>query len=132
MILLKKNIKLFKKIIFIIYYKYLTKMVFDRNEYNKKFREENREYFKEYVKQYRQTEKGKKVNTLHNWKVRGVVHPDLNELYNKYINTEFCELCEVQLTQDRHNTKTTRCLDHDHETGLFRNVVCHTCNVKRR
>jgi hypothetical protein len=97
----------------------------------KQYRENNKEQKKEYFKQYRQTEKGKKSNRIGNWKTYGVVHPDFDELYEKYINTEHCELCSVKLTEDKRTTHTTRCLDHCHETGEFRNVVCHSCNVKR-
>ena len=61
----------------------------------------------------------------------GLIHNDYDELYEKYINTEYCELCNVNLTEDKRTTKTTRCLDHDHQTGLLRNIVCHCCNVKR-
>jgi len=126
-------------------------MVFDRSEYmkkyNKKYYESNKEYFKEHrkqyydnhkeqekelVKQYNQTEKGKKVNTISHWKRRGVIDKNFDELYEKYINTKNCELCDVELTNEINRNSNTRCLDHDHKTGLFRNILCHSCNVKRR
>ena len=94
--------------------------------------EKNKEKIKEYQKVYYQTPAGKKSNRINDWKKRGVIHDDFNELYEKYINTELCELCNCKLTVDKRKTKTTRCLDHDHETGEFRNVICNSCNVKRR
>jgi len=103
-----------------------------KSENRKEYYLSNKDKISENVKKYKQTEKGKKVNTIKNWKFNGVVHPDFNALYEKYLNTKNCELCDVELTQDRYNTKTTRCLDHDHETGLFRNILCNSCNVKRR
>ena len=100
-------------------------------QYEKEYRENNKEQKKQYHKQYYQTEKGKKINRISDWKKRGVIHPDFDELYEKYINTEHCELCNVELTTDKRNTKTTRVLDHDHQTGEFRNILCHSCNIRR-
>ena len=113
----------------------------DRNkekvkEANKKYYEENKENEgwknkqKGYQKIYYETPIGIKNRRIGVWKHRGVICDNFDELYEKYINTEFCEFCNVELTEDKNNTKTTRCLDHDHETGLFRNIVCHSCNVK--
>lgn len=111
-------------------------------EKKKEWREKNKEYMKEYRKEwyqknkekrqkYRQTEIYKKTNRITKWKSRGVIHQNFDELYEKYINTEYCQLCDVKLTEDKNNTKTTRCLDHCHETGQFRNVLCNACNRKR-
>ena len=91
----------------------------------KKYREKN----KEKVKEYRQTPSGKKSRRICKWKSCGVIYDDWDKLYEKYINTTNCELCEVELTEDKRITKTTRCLDHDHYTGLFRNIVCWNCNL---
>tara|TARA_R110002049_G_scaffold247064_1_gene421223 strand:- start:17 stop:463 length:447 start_codon:yes stop_codon:yes gene_type:complete len=98
----------------------------------KEYNEKNKEKIIEYNKVYSQSPTRKKSIRISHWKVRGVIHDDFNELYEKYISTEFCELCNVELTVDKTKTKTTRCLDHDHTTGEFRNVICHSCNVKRR
>ena len=64
-----------------------------------------------------------KYVTLKNWKKRGVIHDNFDELYEKYINTFNCEHCgkEFLNTKERH-------LDHNHETGLFRKIVCSRCN----
>ena len=114
----------------------------DRKEYNKEYYEKNKEILlqkkKEYyennrdkIKEYRQTEQGKKIYRISNWKSSGVIHQNFDELYEKYINTEYCELCNIKLTEDKKTTKTTRVLDHDHESGEFRNIICHSCNVIR-
>ena len=78
-----------------------------------------------------QTEKGIKSRRIRNWKFRGVIHPNFDELYEKFINTELCELCNVKLTEDKYNTHTTRVLDHCHESGEVRNIVCNFCNIRR-
>ena len=85
---------------------------------------------KEYRKEYLKTEKGKKSRRISDWKRMGLV-ADYDKLYDKYISITHCELCNIELTIGRYTKSTTRCLDHDHKTGLFRNVVCHSCNIRR-
>ena len=97
-------------------------------EKQKEYREKNREKQKEYRENYYQHNKSYRISK---WKSRGILSDNFDELYEKYINTEYCELCNVNLTEDKRTTKTTRCLDHDHQTGLLRNIVCHCCNIKR-
>lgn len=87
--------------------------------------------YKESNKKYRQSEKGKKTNRISHWKRRGVFHEDFNALYDIYLNTHECEECGVTLSNEKKRTSTTKCLDHCHETGLFRNILCHACNVCR-
>jgi hypothetical protein len=83
-------------------------------------------------KQYYQTEKGKKVWRINNWKNKLKIKCDnFDKLYDRYINTEHCELCNIKLTEDKIRKPTTRCLDHDHQTRLVRNIVCQSCNVRR-
>ena len=99
-----------------------------KKEYMKEWREKNKEKYKEYQKEYYSSPAGRKIKRIGDWRRYGVIHHNFDELYEKYINTEKCELCDVQLTEDKKTTPTTRCLDHCHETGEFRNVVCHSCN----
>ena len=112
------------------YQKNKSKILEQRKEYRKKNKEKIKEYKKEYMKEYNQTPAGKKSHRIYDWKKYGVIHHNFDELYEKYINTELCELCECTLTEDKKTTSTTRCLDHCHETGQFRNILCHSCNVK--
>ena len=64
-----------------------------------------------------------KYHTIYNWKRSGLIYDDYDELYEVYINTMECQHCESEFTK---NNK--RCLDHSHETGLFRKIVCNRCN----
>ena len=83
-------------------------------------------------KRYREKhkEKVRKKTILNNWKKRGVINDNFDELYNYYINCFKCESCDCDIVPG--NCKNGRYLDHDHETGLFRNIVCPKCNVIRR
>ena len=101
----------------------------ERKEYRNKHKERQKIYMKEYTKEYRQRPEVRKKTRMRDWKCSGVICENMDLLYEKYINTTNCELCEVILTEDKTTTRTTRCLDHDHDTGLFRNVVCWNCNL---
>tara|TARA_R110000796_G_scaffold200623_3_gene316635 strand:+ start:207 stop:677 length:471 start_codon:yes stop_codon:yes gene_type:complete len=69
------------------------------------------------------TNKNHKTKRITCWKKSGVIHDDFDSLYDIYINTMECNHCK----KDFKNT-TDRCLDHDHETGAFRAIVCRNCN----
>jgi len=92
--------------------------------------QKNKEKVKEKNKEYNQTEQGKKMRRISEWKRMGIICDDYEALYNQYIHTSNCENCNIELTEDKVTTSTTRCLDHNHDTGEFRNVVCHSCNVR--
>jgi len=65
-----------------------------------------------------------KSQTIYDWKRRGLIYDNYDELYDVYINTMECEHCKTEFTKNN-----WRCLDHNHETGLFRKIVCHKCNA---
>jgi len=108
-------------------------------KYDKEYRENNKEFYKEYMKEYNkeykkeyfQTEQGKKSNRINTWKRSGVICDDFDELYDLYISIWNCEECDVELVEGN-KAYNRKCLDHDHQTGEFRNVLCHNCNIKRR
>ncbi len=43
------------------------------------------------------------------------------------MSIENCNLCNIKFNNEVHNKK--RCMDHSHDTGYFRQVLCNKCNV---
>ena len=102
-----------------------------------KYKEYQKEYHKEYSqsikyknsnKKYRESEAGKKARKKTRWKSRGVKLDNFEEIYERYTNAIFCDICECVLNVEGNNN-TVKCLDHDHDTGDFRNIVCSYCNI---
>ena len=65
-----------------------------------------------------------KAQMIYDWKRSGLIYDNYDELYDVYINTMECQHCQTEFTK-----KNCRCMDHNHETGLFRKIVCNRCNV---
>ena len=69
--------------------------------------------------------KNHKRKTIYGWKRRGLIETDemILEIYEGCIRTSNCELCGKAFKNSR-----DRQMDHCHETGKFRNIVCRKCN----
>lgn len=89
----------------------------------KEYRENNNEK----VKKWRQTPSRIKSNTISKWKHRGVIHDDWDALYEAYLQATNCEVCKNEF-----KNSYDRCLDHCHQTGLFRQFLCRACNRNDR
>ena len=94
--------------------------------------ENNREWRKanpHYQTKYNNTPNGYKVYTKSNWKSRGLVMDNFEEIFDRYMKTTNCDRCNIELTtRDNPPKMTTKCMDHQHQTGLFRNILCTKCN----
>jgi len=62
--------------------------------------------------------------TIRNWKKYGIISEDYKKLYNYHMSINNCQMCNV-LFDD--TIKNQRCLDHDHNTGLYRKTLCRKC-----
>ena len=82
-----------------------------------------------YMKELGLQPKHVKKKTIYNWKKRGVISEDYDCLYDKYLIHSNCDKCEIEF--DKSKKSTSKCLDHDHDTGGFRNILCSNCNLNR-
>jgi len=106
------------------------------SERSKKWYQKNKEKKKEYEKEYQKKNKDKiaeyqkspqriKSRTISDWKKSGLVHEDYDVLYETYLQTNECNVCKKEFKDS-----FDRCMDHDHSTGLFRQVLCRNCNTQ--
>ena len=79
----------------------------------------------------RETAEGKKQYTLQNWK-RLKLKGNYDKIYEYYLKITHCQECECEFGVHGDGSGRFKCMDHHHPTGLFRNVLCNTCNVRRR
>jgi len=64
--------------------------------------------------------------TIANWVKRGILSDDYDILYDYHMSINECQLCNITFDKV---IKNQRCLDHDHQTGLYRKTLCRSCNA---
>lgn len=102
---------------------YMRQYNFKRREAQKIWRDSRKDDTSLKAKEVRKTPHGHMMMIINGWKAKGVIHDDLKGLYDIYIKTEKCDVCNNTFVNSK-----DRCLDHDHETGLFRQFLCQDCN----
>ena len=95
------------------------KAIESRNKRAKKYYEKTRE---QQLLKNKTNPNRIKSGRINNWKRRGV-KGNYEELYNIYMNADNCYCCNYIFINDKN-----KCLDHNHETGEFRNILCRSCN----
>jgi len=93
----------------------------------KKYRDANKEKQKKYFKEYRNSEKGKRSERISSWKYAGLVSDDYDAIYDRWMNTNNCDCCNISIKEG----KAGKVMDHCHKTRKFRNILCHNCNIMR-
>ena len=100
----------------------------DKKNYDKEYRQDNKEHRSQYHKEWRQTETGIKHNTIKRWKKLGIsLDYDFHEIYDWYICTDFCNVCEVELVA---GLKENKCLSIHLLTGEINGIVCKKCDIE--
>ena len=99
---------------------YETKHKAEKAAYYAKHKAEKAAYYAV----YNATPAHKKLNTISSWKRYGLVHDDFDSLYFSYLQTTQCDICKNEFKDS-----FDRCMDHDHDTGLFRQFLCRPCNI---
>ena len=96
------------------------------------YRLNNKEKTRERKKKWRANnpEKTSKEVRKSNWRRKGVNMENFEEIYEIYLSTTHCDFCNVELTDGKKMSSTTKCLDHSHVSGEVRNILCNKCNVK--
>ena len=104
-----------------------------RKEYMKKYNEKKKQERSEYYKIHNQKAEVKKARKINEWKLRGLISENYDEIYDTWFNATNCEdcCCDLQHGTKGGNQTNTKCMDHCHTTGQFRNIICHSCNTKR-
>lgn len=94
-------------------------------EKQKAYVEDNKDKIKERKRAYSKTPNGKKFISINNWRYKGMITDDWEDVYNIYKITECCNYCKKTFKNnlDKH-------LDHNHETGEIRGVLCRSCNQR--
>ena len=93
-----------------------------RNAY---YRARYTEFEAERKRIYREENKDRylRLYCLRNWRKSGV-KGNLEEIYDTiYLPETHCWVCNHDFS------KYTKCLDHDHSSGEFRQILCHKCNT---
>ena len=102
---------------------------------DKRYYEKNREKIIERMKEYNKSYKMENphISKISDWKCKYGIklrpNEDWDSVYLYWKTCERCELCDVELTDGK--GLTSRNLDHDHDTGFIRNILCWGCNIKR-
>ena len=101
----------------------------EAKERRKKYYDENPEYFKEYRKQnwIKNKEAMKETNRVIQYRLKyGITVEEYEILYDK--QNGVCAICGQVESRIIRGTLCKLSVDHDHETGKVRGLLCQNCN----
>ncbi len=110
------------------YLKNKEKLAKQNKEWALKNKDKHKLYQNEYQKEYRKTDYGKKKITILGWKARGMVFDNKEEAefyYQNWIKSTNCNWCDK-----KYKSSQGRALDHCHDCGRPRAIICNSCNEK--
>jgi hypothetical protein len=91
----------------------------------------------EYMRRYNEIIRGKptflttqekeKRARLSSWISRGIRFSDSDKVYEEYITSTNCNICNRHYTKG--NSSHKKVLEHDHESGYVRFICCQRCNL---
>ena len=68
---------------------------------------------------------------IYDWRKQGLkweTQEEIDEIYERYNLSIVCEFCGCDYSKIGDGIGRFKCMDHDHKTGKFRNVLCSHCN----
>jgi len=65
----------------------------------------------------------KKSKMKYCWRKKGLRLCELERTWDRYINTENCDICNISFKKVKKN------MEHSHETGYMRFIACQRCNT---
>ena len=102
-----------------------AKMAKDKEENPEKWREIYKRQYKNSIENHGNTER----TTKEIIRLRGIRVEQYEKMFQDQNNR--CAICYCEET--RKNSKSDKpmrlCVDHDHEAGIVRGLLCHTCNT---
>jgi len=67
------------------------------------------------------------------WRRSNIKIPNKEEFKKIWNETTHCQLCNLQLVDKQtEHSSNRKCLEHDHESGYWRSICCHRCNMSMR
>lgn len=99
-------------------------------EYNQQWRSENKEHVQQYAKaygaEYQKRDETQQATWVRNlWRNYRMTPECFNRLWAEQDGK--CLVCEVSL-EPRGRTSNAACVDHNHDTGEVRGLLCRGCN----
>ena len=100
--------------------------------YDKEYRLRNLEKIKLRQKEHNKNPKRKMDVKINFWKFSGLICENKDEYEYIYDRWLYSEKCEEPKCNKEYTENNFKCMDHCHLTGLFRNILCNSCNIRLR